>query len=168
MLSLVALQYDDVGEASRAAARVVRPGPADAPDGAAPGLSTGGLAVAWWTSRAPSPSFRPLATPGSRHVGPAFWGLLFGTVFYLPLVGAALGRTTGTDSDLLADLGIGDTFVNRLRDQLVPGTSTLVVVWTQPDTAALLALGAAHDRHLALVAGLDDAQQAALWEVFGD
>jgi hypothetical protein len=166
VVSLVALQYDDVGEASRAAARVVRPGDPGAPAGAA-ALSTGGLAVAWWTSRAPSPSFRPLTTPGSPHVGPAFWGLLFGTVFYLPLIGAALGRTTGTDSDLLADLGIGDTFVNRLRDQLVPGTSALVVVWTQPDTVSLLARGAAHDRRLALVAGFDDAQQAALWEVFG-
>ena len=163
MASLVALQYGDVAGASRAAARVARSGRATS-DGAA--LDLAALSTAWWTTHAPSPRFRPIAVPASRPLGPAFWGLFFGAVLYLPLVGAALGRTTGTDPGLLADLGIGDAFVNRLRDQLVPGTSVLVALLVRSEPAALLEPEVGRDARLPLVAELDDAQERALWEVF--
>lgn len=163
MVSLVALQYGDVAGAARAAERVARSG-RTASD--APVLETGGLAAAWWPPQAAGPRFRPVVVRASTRVGPGFWGLFFGTVFYLPLVGAALGRTTGTDPGLLADLGIGDRFVNSMRDQLVPGTSELVVLLVRPEPAALLTSEGGRGARLPLVAELDDAQQAALWTVF--
>lgn len=61
-------------------------------------------------------------------LGEGFWGVLFGLIFFSPLLGAAVGSATGGLSGSLAELGIHDTFVNRARDALTPGTSALFVL----------------------------------------
>jgi len=61
-------------------------------------------------------------------LGEAFWGLLFGLIFFSPLLGAAVARATGGMSGGLNDFGIDDTFVNRVRDTVTPGTSALFVL----------------------------------------
>jgi uncharacterized membrane protein len=60
--------------------------------------------------------------------GEAFWGVLFGLIFFSPLLGAAVGSATGGLSGSLAEWGIHDTFVNRVRDTVTPGTSALFVL----------------------------------------
>lgn len=166
MVELVVYQYDDVAGADRAAARLLRSLVRGA-EGGHPDLGVSALAVIWWPTRAARPSYRPVECDGVRAVTPAFWGLVLGLVFYLPLVGAALGRTTGTVADLLADLGIGDTFVNRMRDQVVPGTSSLAMLAAPEGADALREHVGAVALRSELVARLDDRQQAALWTVFG-
>src|SRR4051812_15777381 len=61
-------------------------------------------------------------------LGEGFWGVLFGLIFFSPLLGAAVGSATGGLSGSLAELGIHDTFVNRGRDTVTPGTSALFLL----------------------------------------
>jgi uncharacterized membrane protein len=63
-----------------------------------------------------------------EETGEAFWGVFFGLSFFSPLMGAAVGRAPNRLSGWLADLGIDDTFVNRVRDTVTPGTSALFVL----------------------------------------
>ncbi|MDN5763662.1 MAG: DUF1269 domain-containing protein [Microlunatus sp.] len=67
-----------------------------------------------------------LAAAGA--MGGAFWGLLFGLIFFVPLLGAAIGAAVGGMSGSLADVGIDDGFINRVRDEVQPGTSALFVM----------------------------------------
>ncbi|GAA4747494.1 DUF1269 domain-containing protein [Nocardioides endophyticus] len=99
-------------------------------------------------------------------LGSGFWGLLFGLVFFVPLLGAAIGATTGALAGALADVGIDDHFINRVRDQVTPGTSALFLL--APDSV----VGRVHDelaelRPTLITTHLDDDQEAALRAVFG-
>jgi uncharacterized membrane protein len=167
VIDLVVFQYDDLESADTVAAAVLgRPSGDDLGAWDDPQLT--GLAVIWWPSRAARPSFRAVEAADQEYrVIAAFWGMLFGLVFYLPLIGAALGRTTGAVADLLVDMGIGDTFVNRLRDQVVPGTSSVAVLSPSDDLDGLRERADASGRCTEIVVRLDDRQQAALWSVFG-
>ncbi len=82
--------------------------------------------VVWETGKG-KPVARQVTT-AADSLDSGFWGLLFGLIFFVPLLGAALGTATGALAGSLADVGIDDTFINRVRDQLTPGTSALVVV----------------------------------------
>ena len=61
-------------------------------------------------------------------MGGSFWGLLFGLIFFVPLLGAAIGAATGALAGSLTDVGIDDAFINKVRDQVTPGTSALFVL----------------------------------------
>jgi uncharacterized membrane protein len=65
---------------------------------------------------------------GSGALGGMFWGLLFGLIFFVPLLGAAIGAAMGALTGSLADVGIDDTFIKRVRDEITPGTSALFVL----------------------------------------
>ena len=105
---------------------------------------------------------------GAGAMGGAFWGFLFGLIFLVPLLGAAVGAAAGGFSASLADVGIDDGFINRIRDQVTPGTSALF----------LLTSGAVMDKVQDAFKGLDmgeliytnlsDEQEAALREVFAE
>jgi uncharacterized membrane protein len=61
-------------------------------------------------------------------VGGGFWGLLIGTLFLNPLIGAAVGAGAGALSGKLADIGIEDKFMKQLGATFQPGTSALFVL----------------------------------------
>jgi uncharacterized membrane protein len=130
-------------------------------------------AVVEWERDDRRPRTRPLnddAPAGALAVGAlgaGFWGLLFGLVFFVPLLGAAIGATTGALAGALADVGIDDHFINRVRDQVAPGTSALFLL--APDSV----VGHVHEalasmRATMITTHLDDDQEAALRAVFGD
>jgi len=58
----------------------------------------------------------------------SFWGLLFGLLFFVPLLGLAVGAAVGGLSGSLADVGIDDDFINGVREEVQPGTSALFVL----------------------------------------
>lgn len=58
----------------------------------------------------------------------AFWGMLIGLVFFVPLLHAAVGTGRTVSAGPLADLGIDDVFINKVRDRVTPGTSALFVI----------------------------------------
>jgi uncharacterized membrane protein len=51
--------------------------------------------------------------------------VLFGLLFFVPLLGAALGALTGALSGSLVDVGVDDRFIARVREQVRPGASAL-------------------------------------------
>jgi uncharacterized membrane protein len=71
-------------------------------------------------------------SPSDAALGETFWGVLFGVIFFAPLLDAAAASATGGGSDGLTDLGIDEVSVNRVRDAVTPGTSALFVIGAEP------------------------------------
>jgi uncharacterized membrane protein len=65
---------------------------------------------------------------GVGALGGAFWGMLFGLIFFVPLLGMAIGAGIGALTGSMADVGIDDSFIRRMRDEIQPGTSALFVL----------------------------------------
>src|SRR3954469_7282335 len=75
------------------------------------------------------PKTRQLAgLTGAGALGGAFWGMLFGLIFFVPLLGLAVGAGIGALTGSMADVGIDDDFIRRMRDEIQPGTSALFVL----------------------------------------
>jgi uncharacterized membrane protein len=84
--------------------------------------------VSWETGRK-KPKTRELHdTKMGGALGGGFWGLLFGLIFFVPLLGLAIGAATGALFGSLADVGISDSFIKSVRDQVTPGTSALFLL----------------------------------------
>lgn len=61
------------------------------------------------------------ASPGQAAMGGAFWGLLFGIILFIPVIGMAIGAGTAALMAKLIDTGISDDFIKTLRQQIQPG-----------------------------------------------
>lgn len=57
-----------------------------------------------------------------------FWGALIGLLFLSPLLGVAVGATSGAIAGALSDVGINDDFMKQVAAQLQPGGSALFVL----------------------------------------
>ncbi len=57
-----------------------------------------------------------------------FWGLLFGFIFFNPLLGWAVGSLAGAVSGALTDIGIDDNFIREVGSTIEPGTSAIFVL----------------------------------------
>ena len=83
-------------------------------------------AVVTWPEDRKKPQTRQLNDMGGAGaLGGAFWGFLFGLIFFIPLLGMAMGAAMGALSGSLADVGIDDDFINKVRERVTPGTSAL-------------------------------------------
>ena len=86
-------------------------------------------AVVWWMPDHRRPKLRQLSNLAGRGaLSGAFWGMLFGLIFLMPLLGAAVGAAAGAAGGTLADVGIDDDLIRRVRDRLTPGTSALFLL----------------------------------------
>jgi uncharacterized membrane protein len=86
-------------------------------------------AVVSWEAGKKKPKTRQLSDTTTRGaLGGGFWGLLFGLIFFVPLLGLAIGAASGALFGSLADVGINDSFINSVRDQITPGTSALFLL----------------------------------------
>ena len=86
-------------------------------------------AVESWPTGAKNPKTRQahnLAAAGAMTG--AFWGMLFGLIFFVPLLGLAVGAATGALGGSMADVGIDDSFIKRVRDSITPGTSAVFLM----------------------------------------
>jgi len=61
-------------------------------------------------------------------VGGAFWGLLTGALFLVPIAGLAVGAGLGALGGHVADAGLEDTFIRELSGRLGPGSSALFML----------------------------------------
>ncbi|PUB20308.1 putative membrane protein [Promicromonospora sp. AC04] len=78
-----------------------------------------------WEAGAERPrtsQLQPITDAGA--LGDAFWGKLFGLLFF----GSLLGTDNNALTRALIDVGIDDGFINRVRDEITPGTSALFVM----------------------------------------
>jgi uncharacterized membrane protein len=67
-----------------------------------------------------------LTTAGALSGG--FWGLLFGFIFFNPLLGWAVGAIAGGLSGALTDIGIDDNFIREVGSTIEPSTSAIFVL----------------------------------------
>ncbi len=122
-----------------------------------------------WEPGTRKPKTRQLANlTGAGALGGAFWGLLFGLIFFVPLLGAAIGAATGALSGSLADVGIDDSFINRTRDEITPGTSALFVMSSDAVIDKVKDAFEGHRPSELLFTNLSAEQENALREVFAD
>jgi uncharacterized membrane protein len=97
-------------------------------------------ALVFWPRGRRKPSTRgvgSLTGPGSLWGG--FWGVLLALIFITPLAGPAFGAAAGAVAGSLADFGVADDFVKRVRVHVVPGTSALFVVSSRASAERLAA-----------------------------
>lgn len=72
-------------------------------------------------------------SPGQAAWGGAFWGLLFGILLFVPVIGMAIGAGTAALLAKLTDTGISDDFVKKLRQDIEPGKVYLAVLVSHVD-----------------------------------
>ncbi len=93
-------------------------------------------ALVSWPPDRRAPMTRQLGTldgPGCLWDG--FWGVLMGLIFITPLAGPVFGAAAGAFAGGLADFGIPDDFVMRVREHVTPGTSALFILGAREATA---------------------------------
>jgi uncharacterized membrane protein len=124
-------------------------------------------AVVTWPQDAAKPTVRHGHQDQWRGTGwGAFWGLLFGGLFFVPLLGAAAGAAIGGISRTLNAVGLSEDQLTLLREQVTPGSSMLCVV-TEDDSTDRVA-ERFHGVHSTLVAStLTDTERSALLDAFG-
>jgi uncharacterized membrane protein len=121
-----------------------------------------------WETGKKKPKTRQLTNlTGAGALGGAFWGMLFGLIFFVPLLGAAIGAASGALAGSLQDVGIDDAFINRVRDEVTPGTSALFVM-TSGAVMDRVREAFAGSRPELIFTNLSDEQENAIREAFGD
>ncbi|WP_235734539.1 DUF1269 domain-containing protein [Nocardioides alcanivorans] len=122
-----------------------------------------------WEEGKKKPKTRQLSSmTGAGALGGTFWGMLFGLIFFVPLLGAALGAATGALAGSLTDVGIDDSFINKVRDQITPGTSALFVMSSDAVVDKVRDAFAGHEPEDLIFTNLSDDQEAALRHVFAE
>jgi uncharacterized membrane protein len=123
-----------------------------------------------WVPGQGKPRTRQLSpdTTAAGALGAGFWGLLFGLIFFMPLLGAAIGAATGALAGSLVDVGIDDTFINRVRDTVTPGTSALFVLTSDDALDRIHDAFAGGPKGELILTHLAEEQEAALRAVFAD
>lgn len=97
----------------------------------------------------------------------ALWGTLVGTLFFMPLLGAAAGAAIGMASKATAAVGLNKEQLERISQEVTPGSSALFVVTDQGDTERVGERF--HGLSATLVAtNLTEAERQVLLETFGD
>jgi uncharacterized membrane protein len=56
------------------------------------------------------------------------WGAIIGTIFLMPLAGAALGAGAGALSGALTDVGVNDAMAKQIAASLQPGNAALFLL----------------------------------------
>ncbi|MGH7824456.1 MAG: DUF1269 domain-containing protein [Candidatus Binatia bacterium] len=86
-------------------------------------------AVVSWPKGKSRPSTRQaVPTTGPSMLDGAFWGMLFGLIFFVPVLGAGVRMGTAALAGALTDVGIDDTFVYQVRSKVTEGTSALFII----------------------------------------
>lgn len=162
MATLTVWKYETTGGAQQAEEKLL----ALAQEGV---IAVHDAAVVEWEEGKKKPKTRQLqATTASGALGGSFWGMLFGMIFFMPLLGAALGAASGALTGSLTDVGIDDNFINKVRDQVTPGTSALFLL-SSDAVIDKVRDAFAGERHAELIfTNLGHEQEAALREVFAE
>ncbi|NYJ07549.1 DUF1269 domain-containing protein [Petropleomorpha daqingensis] len=125
-------------------------------------------AIVSYPAGAKKPKTRQLASlAGAGALGGAFWGMLFGLIFFIPLLGLAIGAGIGALTGSMTDVGIDDSFIKKMREEIQPGTSALFVL--SSNAVVDRVKEAFEGQHMVLVeSNLSREQEDKLHEVFSD
>ncbi|HET6298111.1 MAG TPA: DUF1269 domain-containing protein [Kribbella sp.] len=123
-------------------------------------------AVVSWPQGASQPTTKQGHEENWRGTGwGAFWGILLGALFFVPVIGGVAGAAIGAISKMTQDAGITKDQLEKIRTEVTPGTSALFVVTEHGD---LDRVGERfHGMHSKLIAtNLTDAERQVLLETF--
>lgn len=88
-------------------------------------------AVVTWPSDSKGPKTRQVVdTTWAGALSGGFWGFLLGLIFFMPLLGLAIGAAAGAIGGKLSDFGIDDNFIEQTRSKVTPGSSALFLLST--------------------------------------
>ena len=88
-------------------------------------------AIVTWPEGAKKPKTKQLISlAGVGALNGAFWGMLFGLLFFVPLLGLAVGAAFGA----MADVGIDDEFIKKTKEKITEGTSALFLLTSDATT----------------------------------
>lgn len=91
--------------------------------------------------------------------------MLFGLLFFMPLLGAAVGAAAGALGGKMADVGIDDDFIDSVKSKVTPGSSALFLL--SADAVVDRVKDAFPNGHAELIqSNLDGEKEAKLREVF--
>ena len=65
---------------------------------------------------------------GTQTTWGFFWGALFGMLFFVPIFGMAIGAGMGAIMGAIEKSSIDKAFIEKVREQVKPGTSALFMV----------------------------------------
>jgi uncharacterized membrane protein len=65
---------------------------------------------------------------GPAALSGAFWGFLFGLLFFVPIIGAAVGAAGAAAVASLRHVGIDEGFIKEVRSAVTEGTSALFLL----------------------------------------
>jgi uncharacterized membrane protein len=68
------------------------------------------------------------STTGTGAAGGALWGGLIGLIFFMPLLGMAVGAATGSTARAVTDIGVDDDFMRDLAEALQPGAAAVFMI----------------------------------------
>ena len=68
----------------------------------------------------------------------AFWGMLIGLIFFIPIGGLVIGAVMGALGGKLSDYGIDDNFAKKVSSKLEPGKAALFLMVRQVTTDKVL------------------------------
>jgi len=122
-------------------------------------------ALVSWEPGKKKPKTRALDPTEASTLGGGFWGLLFGLIFFIPILGLAIGAGAPALFGSLADLGISDSFIQNVRDKVTPGTSALFTICSYRVLERIMDEFEGTDAEL-ISTSLSDQQEATLREVF--
>jgi uncharacterized membrane protein len=96
----------------------------------------------------------------------ALWGLMFGVLFAIPVLGVAVGAAGGALTKINEGLGITKEQLDRIREEVTEGTSALFLVTEQGDLDRLgERMRGMHSR--LIDTNLTEAERSLLLETFG-
>ena len=159
MTSFTVWKFDEVDDAERAAS--ILKDAAD--DGLVRVLDH---AVVSWPEGAEQPTTQHSHDDPKRGAAwGALWGIVGGALFTVPILGAAAGAAIGAMSKATEGSGISKDDLERIRTEVVPGTSALFVVTEEGN---LDRLGERFRMNKKLIhTNLTDAERETLLETFG-
>lgn len=98
---------------------------------------------------------------GAGAAGGALWGGLIGLIFLMPLFGMAIGAATGAATGALSDYGIDDNFMKELGEKLPEGGAATFVLVKEATADKVVPEVAKYGGHV-LQTSLSNEQEAAL------
>jgi len=122
--------------------------------------------VSWEEGKKKPTTKQGSPTTSTAALGGAFWGMLFGLIFFVPLLGAVVGAATGAFAGSMADVGIDDDFIKRVRNEVTPGTSALFLLTTNAVLDRVKEGFTAQNPSELIYTNLSEEQESALRQVF--
>ena len=86
-------------------------------------------ALVSWPKGKNRPSTRQVVLPtGTQLLDGTFWGMLFGLIFFIPVLDTGRREEMERLTSALSDVGIDEDFIYQVRSKLTEGTSALFVL----------------------------------------